>query len=60
MFDPLFGDEACAGGPAGLLLQPQADLLVAVVIRPVRKVLGASRALEGPLPRVDPLVSLDI
>jgi hypothetical protein len=61
LFDLLPSDEAGGGGTGwsvGLLLQPQADLLVAVVVRPVCKVLGAGRALERTLTSVHSLVGL--
>ena len=58
VLDPLLCEKTVAGWPVGLLLQPQADLLVAVVVGPVCKVLGARGTLEGSLTGVDPLVGL--
>jgi hypothetical protein len=58
VFEPLLSNEAGAGWPGGLLLQPQADLLVAVVIGPVGKVLRTRGAFEGSLTGVHPLVGL--
>jgi hypothetical protein len=59
VFEPLLSDEAGAGWPGGLLLQPQADLLVAVVVGPVSKVLGTRGAFEGSLTGVHSLVGLN-
>ncbi len=58
VFEPLLSDEAGAGGPGGLLLQPQADLLVTVVVGPVSKVLRTRGAFEGSLTGVHSLMSL--
>ncbi len=58
VFEPLLSDEAGAGGPGCLLLQPQADLLVAVVVGPVGKVLRTRGAFEGSLTGVHSLVGL--
>jgi hypothetical protein len=58
VFEPLLSDEAGAGWPGGLLLQPQADLLVTVVVGPVGKVLRTRGAFEGSLTGVHPLVGL--